>query len=34
MPLEDRMLLRNLRLDLDGALGEVEIEDTVDKLTK
>src|SRR5258708_35883254 len=31
MPLEDGVLFRNLRLDLDGALGEVEVEDTVDQ---
>src|SRR5258708_7014694 len=31
MPLEDGGLLRDLRLDLDGALGEVEVEDTVDQ---
>src|SRR5258708_35082660 len=31
MPLEDGVLFRNLRLDLDGALGEVEVEDTFDQ---
>src|SRR6267154_5974885 len=32
MPLEDRVGLRNLRLDRNGPLAEIEVDDAIDKL--